>query len=78
LCIVVIGFGVPKKSWHFVVSLPPEFWLKGPPLLKKIKLGDTFSYKILFHPTSYAKVIAVLPGHKVFCKNIKIQVYYFF
>jgi hypothetical protein len=27
---------------------------------------DTFSYKKLFHPTLYAKVIAVLPGHKLF------------
>jgi hypothetical protein len=27
---------------------------------------DTFSYKKLFYPTSYAKVMAVLPIHKVF------------
>jgi hypothetical protein len=27
---------------------------------------DTFSYKKLFYPTSYAKVMAVLPRHKVF------------
>jgi hypothetical protein len=35
---------------------------------------DTFSYKKLFHPTSYAKVIAILPGHKLsFVKNIKFK-----
>jgi hypothetical protein len=30
---------------------------------------DTFSYKKHFHQTSYAEVIAVLPGHKVLCKK---------
>jgi hypothetical protein len=40
--------------------------------------SDTFSYKKLFHPTSYAKVMPVLWKHKVsFVKNIKIHVYYF-
>jgi hypothetical protein len=29
---------------------------------------DTFSYKKLFNPTSYAKVMAVLSRHKVFFK----------
>jgi hypothetical protein len=39
---------------------------------------DTFSYKKLFNLTSYVKVMAVLPRHKVFfVKNIKIHVYYF-
>jgi hypothetical protein len=30
---------------------------------------DTFSYKKLFNPTSYAKVIAVLSRYKVFLKK---------
>jgi hypothetical protein len=37
---------------------------------------DTFSYKKLFYPTSYAKVMTVLPVHKVFFGKKKIQVYY--
>jgi hypothetical protein len=32
--------------------------------------SDTFSYKKLFNPTSYAKVIAVLLWHNVFLQNI--------
>jgi hypothetical protein len=32
--------------------------------------SDTFSYKELFNPTSYAKVIAVLLLHNIFLQNI--------
>jgi hypothetical protein len=32
--------------------------------------SDTFSYKKLFNPTSYAKVIAVLLLHNIFLQNI--------
>jgi hypothetical protein len=32
--------------------------------------SDTFSYKKLFNPTSYAKVIAVLLWHDIFLQNI--------
>ena len=31
---------------------------------------DTFSYKKLFDPTSYAKVMAVLPKHDVFLQKM--------
>jgi hypothetical protein len=32
--------------------------------------SNTFSYKKLFYPTSYAKVIAVLLLHNIFLQNI--------
>jgi hypothetical protein len=39
---------------------------------------DSFSYKELFNPMSYGKVIVVLPGHNLFYKYVKIYVYYYF
>jgi hypothetical protein len=39
---------------------------------------DTFLYKKLFNPTSYAKVIAVLLWHNFFCKIYQNSSFKFF
>jgi hypothetical protein len=39
---------------------------------------DTFSYKKLFYPSSYSKVMAVLPRHNFFCKEYQNSCLLFF